>query len=172
MARKPRGRGTPKTKPSADPEPPQDHYKVGPGRPPREHQWRPGQSGNPKGRKRKEPSIEPALKVSLERALNSKVTLRRGERETVVTCAQAGIEQLAAQYAKGDRHARRDLFAIAEKLGVNLARDPGGTIDQVLADTAQSALDDYVARQMGTKEVSAPSPVLAPPELLDDDVEE
>lgn len=25
-------------------------YKVGPGNPPREHRWKPGQSGNPKGR--------------------------------------------------------------------------------------------------------------------------
>ncbi len=29
----------------------------------------------------------------------------------------AGVQQLAIQFAKGDRHARRDVFWIAEKLG-------------------------------------------------------
>ncbi len=32
----------------------EEEYKVGPGRPPKEHQWKPGQSGNPKGAKPKE----------------------------------------------------------------------------------------------------------------------
>ena len=45
-------------------------YKVGPGRPPRAYQFKPGQSGNPKGAKRKPPSIALDLKAALERALN------------------------------------------------------------------------------------------------------
>ncbi len=32
-------------------------YKVGPGRPPREYQFKPGQSGNPNGAKREPASI-------------------------------------------------------------------------------------------------------------------
>jgi hypothetical protein len=37
-------------------------YRVGPGRPPKEFQFKPGRSGNPKGAKRKSPSIAPDLK--------------------------------------------------------------------------------------------------------------
>jgi hypothetical protein len=48
-------------------------YKVGPGRPPREYQFKPGQSGNPKGAKRKPPSVAPDLKAALERALNKTI---------------------------------------------------------------------------------------------------
>src|SRR5688500_2826803 len=84
-------------------------YKVGPGRPPKEFQFKPGQSGNPKGAKRKHPSITRDLKAALERALNRKVRLNQGEREQTVTMAEAGIRQLVAQFARGDRYARRDL---------------------------------------------------------------
>lgn len=41
----------------------EDEYKVGPGRPPKEHQWKPGQSGNPKGAKPKKRSLLPELKA-------------------------------------------------------------------------------------------------------------
>ena len=39
--------------------PSEEEYKVGPGRPPKEYQFKPGQSGNPKGAKRKEPIAPP-----------------------------------------------------------------------------------------------------------------
>src|ERR1700674_1130352 len=93
-------------------------YRVGPGRPPKEFQFKPGQSGNPKGANRKTPSIAPDLKALFERALSKKVKLRQGEKERIVTKAAAGIEQLVNQFAKGDRHARRDLIVLADKLGV------------------------------------------------------
>jgi len=56
-------------------------YRVGPGNPPREHQFKPGQSGNPKGAKRKQQSIAPDLKKALEHALNKPVTLKQGDKE-------------------------------------------------------------------------------------------
>src|SRR5262245_53484552 len=82
------------------------------------YRFKPGKSGNPKGAKRKEPSIALDLKLALERALNKTVKLKQGEKERIVTMAVAGIEQLVAQFAKGDRHARRDVIALADKLGV------------------------------------------------------
>ena len=53
--------------------PSEAEYKVGPGRPPKEYQFKQGQSGNPKGRKRKEPSLLPDLKQLFESAFNKKV---------------------------------------------------------------------------------------------------
>jgi hypothetical protein len=101
--------------------PPDQEYRVGPGRPPKEYQFKPGQSGNPKGAPRKPESIAPELGAILERSLNGKVTLRQGENEKIVTKFAkfaAGIEQLVTQFAKGDRDARRDLFLLVERLGV------------------------------------------------------
>jgi formate dehydrogenase maturation protein FdhE len=98
-----------------------EEYRVGPGRPPKEFQFKPGQSGNPKGAKRKAPSIATDLKELFQHALSKTVKLRQGEKEQIVTKAAAGIEQLVNQFAKGDRHARRDLMVLADKLGVDLA---------------------------------------------------
>src|SRR5215475_5982964 len=92
--------------PAAPTEASEQEYKVGPGRPPREHQFKPGFSGNPKGAKRKPKSMAPDLKAALEQALNKRIRLKQGEKERVVTMATAGIEQLVAQYVKGDRHGR------------------------------------------------------------------
>src|SRR5580700_2003899 len=62
-----------------------EDYRVGPGRPPKEHQFKPGQSGNPKGAKRKAPSLIPGLKELFESAFNQKAKVTQGERARVIT---------------------------------------------------------------------------------------
>jgi Family of unknown function (DUF5681) len=146
---------------------PSSEYKVGPGCPPREHQFKPGQSGNPKGAKRKPTSVMPDLKALLERALDKKVRLKQGEKERSMSMLAVGMEQLVAQYAKGDRHARRDLFALADKLGVDLKAGQANVIEEALAANHQAILEAYVDRQYDT--VVRRPPVLAPAALLDDD---
>jgi hypothetical protein len=152
--------------------PPKGSYRIGPGHPPREYQFKPGQSGNPRGARRKASSIAPDLKAALERALQRKVTITQGEIERTIDMATAGIERLINQFAKGDWHARRDLIALAGKLGVDLTAAQTEAIehamDEVLATDRQFILDRYVARRTGQKDLSAPSPKIAPPELLDD----
>ena len=112
---------------SLNTDPSDQDYRVGPGRPPKEYQFKPGQSGNPKGARRKPRSIALDLKALFERALNRKVTLRQGEQQKICTKAAAGFEQLANQFVRGDRHARRDVLALAERLGVDLG-GPGRRI--------------------------------------------
>jgi Family of unknown function (DUF5681) len=158
-------RRKPNTRPSSKTDPIDQEYRVGPGRPPKDFQFKPGQSGNPKGARPKPKSIAPDLKALFERALGGKVTLRQGEQEKIITKAAAGIEQLVNQFAKGDRHARRDLLALAERLGVDLVAGQGDALEQSVA-TALSAndealLDDYVRRRAvqlyRAGEVDAPS---------------
>jgi hypothetical protein len=137
-------------------------YRVGPGHPPREFQFKPGQSGNPKGAKRKPPSVAAELKNLLERTLQRKVKLRQGSSEKLVTLAAAGIEQLVSQFAKGDRHARRDLIVLAEKLGVDLAAGHGEAIREALVGTFaasdQALLNDYLERHQPKRDFS-PDPI-------------
>ena len=134
----------------ADTPTPEDDYRVGPGRPPKEHRFKPGQSGNPKGAKRKT-SLAPDLKAMLQRALNEKVRLQQGEREGIITKAAAGIGKLVDQFAMGDRYARRDLIALAGKLGVDLAAGHGDAIEKALATMSaddQALVDDYIRRRL------------------------
>jgi hypothetical protein len=145
----------------------QPEYKVGPGRPPKEHQFKPGQSGNPKGVKRKPKPIAPDLKAALERALHEPIKLKQGEKERIVTMAEAGIKQLVAQFVKGNHQARRDLIALCDKLGVDLMAGQRNALNEALAANHEVILRTYVERQYD-KLVTRP-PVFAPPELLDDD---
>jgi hypothetical protein len=143
---------------------------VGFGRPPMHTRFKPGQSGNPKGARKKPRSNAPDLKALFERALSKKVTLKQGENVRVVTMAEAGMEQVVAQYAKGDRHARRDVIALADKLGVDLMPGQRKAIEEALPTNHQAIVEAYVLRQYDR--VVRPSPVLAPAELLDDDITE
>ena len=90
------------------------------------------------------------LKALFERALSGKVTLRQGEQEKIITKAAAGIEQLVNQFAKGDRHARRDLLALAERLEVDLVAGRGEALEQTVAAALsandEALLADYVRR--------------------------
>jgi hypothetical protein len=142
-------------------------YKVGPGRPPKEHQFKPGRSGNPKGAKRKPKPMAPDLKAALERALHEPIKLKQGERERTMTMAEAGIKQLVAQFVRGNHQARRDLFVYAKDLGIDLMAGQQQALQEALAANHEAILNAYVDRQYD--KVVKRAPVFAPPELLDDD---
>ena len=163
----------PPKKPTSDPAPtvsgnsPNPEYKVGPGHPPREHQFKKGApSPHPTGRPRKDATLAPDLKKALEDALNKKVEVKRGERQVLISKAVVGIEQLVNQFAKGDRHARKDLMDIAAKVGVDLLAGQRGKIEEALLPSHQAILDDYVSRQPRASPVIEPK-VIASPELRD-----
>jgi hypothetical protein len=151
--------------------PAEEEYRVGPGRPPKEHRWKPGQSGNPKGAKPKKRSLVPELKEQFERVFSQKLKVTQGDRQRLISRWVAGLEQLSIQFAKGDRHARRDVLYFAEKLGVDLLNSAKAP-DQSLSADHQAILDAYVEQRIQEKVLCAPSPVLAPPELLDDPPDE
>jgi hypothetical protein len=142
-------------------------YKVGPGRPPKEHQFKPGQSGNPKGAKRKPKPMAPDLKAALERALHEPIKLKQGDRERTMTMAEAGIKQLVAQFVKGNHQARRDLIELCGKLGIDLMAGKQQALQEAVAANHEAILNAYVDRQYDR--VVTRTPVFAPPELLDDD---
>ena len=144
-----------KTSDVSDPDGAGQAYRVGPGRPPREYQFRPGQSGNPKGARKKASPIVPDLKAVLERALSKKITLRQGERERIITMAAAGIEHLVTQYARGDRHARRDVFDLAQKFGVDITAGQGKAIERAQTDLTaddRALVADYLQRHRGLRD--------------------
>jgi hypothetical protein len=148
-------------------ETPEPEYKVGPGRPPKEYQFKPGQSGNPKGLKRKPKPMAPDLKVAVERALHEPIKLKQGEKERTMTMAEAGIKQLVAQFVKGNHQARRDLIVLCDKLGIDLMAGQQQALQEAVAANHEAILNAYVDRQYDR--VVTRAPVFAPAELLDDD---
>jgi hypothetical protein len=126
-------------------------YDIGYGKPPKNHRFRRGESGNPSGKRRK--ASAPDLKALLERALNKKVRLRQGEQDRILSRGAAGIEQLVDQFAAGDRNARRDLMAVAEKLGIDWTAGHWQAIESALEENVaaedEELLADFVQRHGG-----------------------
>jgi hypothetical protein len=147
----------------------EDTYKIGPGFPPNEHKWKKGcPSPYPKGRPRKVPSMKPELKKIFVGALNVKVHVTKADKKIILTRLAMGFEQLAIQWAKGDRHARRDVFTYAALLGVDL--QPKEVIEEALGVTDQAIVEAFLQRQLQPAEPSPEDHVKAPPDLIDDDV--
>ncbi len=124
-------------------------YDVGYGRPPKKFRFKRGQSGNPSGKRRK--ASAPDLKAQLQKALNKTVTIRSGKHQRVTSKGAAGIDQLVDQFAAGDRNARRDVFGLSEKLGVDLTNREAleGALEDVLTAQDEAILADFVERHGG-----------------------
>jgi hypothetical protein len=80
-----------------------------------------------------------------------------------------GFEQLAIQFAKGDRYARRDVFTYATMLGVDLQGKE--VVTEALGIDNQAIVEAFLrSRQQPPAEPSPEDHVKAPPDLVDDDV--
>jgi Family of unknown function (DUF5681) len=153
------------------PDPAEAAYKVGPGFPPKQYTWKKGgPTLNPNGRPRKAPSMKPDVKKAFEDAIFDKVEVKKGDKKVWISKINLGLQQLATQFAKGDRHARRDVFQYAAQLGVDLQAKE--IIEEVLGVTEQAIVDAAFRRR--AQQIAPEGPpddhVKAPPDLLDDDV--
>jgi hypothetical protein len=82
--------------------------------------WAPNFSGNPKGRKPKNPSDDLDQPSAFERALEKKTKVKDGEKKRTLTRRAVILEQWITQAAKGDPRARQQLIAYADKHGFDL----------------------------------------------------
>lgn len=90
------------------PEPP-----VGFGVPPREHQYKPGQSGNPKGR----PKGAQGHKRIAQRVFGERHKVREGDRVVERTILQIILLHLRQRALEGDTAAEKKLAALEAKYG-------------------------------------------------------
>ena len=85
---------------------------VGYKRPPREHQFRPGQSGNPSGR----PKGTRNFRSELREELSEVVTVRDGDREIEVSKQRALIKSLVAAAIDGNQRAAASVLAMCMRM--------------------------------------------------------
>ncbi|GLV28373.1 hypothetical protein TomTYG75_08960 [Sphingobium sp. TomTYG75] len=100
-----------------------DDYEVGYGKPPVATRFRPGQSGNPNGRKRK-PKPQTALKPIFREVLEEAVTLN-GRKYTPM---QVVVRSLMNKAMKGDLRAIKTIFEMEKELGLDKPQGRSGVL--------------------------------------------
>jgi hypothetical protein len=109
-------------------------YAVGYGRPPVHTRFKPGQSGNPKGRRKGSKSP----KALLEEALARPITIMEGGRRRTITQGQALIMAQMAQALKGDLRAANSIFKLMIHFGLTAA--DGEAIRPIVIELTESDL--------------------------------
>ncbi|WP_213736239.1 DUF5681 domain-containing protein [Bradyrhizobium sp. dw_411] len=87
-------------------------YEVGWGRPPKSTRFKPGQSGNPKGRRREKKDQNAMLKEALEQ----KLTIEIGGKKRTITALEALFKQVLKSGLKGDLRAARFLLELYDEI--------------------------------------------------------
>jgi len=99
--------------------------------------------------------------------LNEEVHVTKADKKIILTRLAMGFEQLAIQFAKGDRYARRDVFTYAPLLGVDLQAKE--VIAEALGIDHQAIVNAFLRREQPSTGAGPDDHVKAPDDLLDDD---
>jgi len=115
---------------------------VGYGRPPRAHQFKPGQSGNPKGR----PKGRKNEATMLDELLFQRIPVRQGGRDLRMTVIEAIFRRLAEDSLKGNIKAAGFLF---NRLSAISSEQPQQT---ELMEDDQAVLQAYLKEYLSKKD--------------------
>lgn len=133
----------------SDPGPKPDN-RVGYGRPPEHSRWKPGQSGNPRGRKKG----ARGLRTDLHAELGTRMTIQINGRPETDTKQRLMLKTLSARAAAGDLRASAKLFDIA--LQIFGPEDRGASAAR-LPPQDQALLEQLLAERLGDV-LSLPAP--------------
>ena len=86
--------------------------EIGYGKPPKQTRFKPGQSGNPRGR----PSGTRNLKTDLAEELAERIAISEGGRRQAVSKQRGMLKQLMAKALKGDVRAANTVIGLVERL--------------------------------------------------------
>jgi hypothetical protein len=119
-----------------------DDYEIGFGRPPKASRFKPGQSGNPRGRPRRKPTFKDDFNAELREPL----LVHENGLEQSLSKQRALIKALMALAIKGNVRAMNAVLAATRNL--DLGQDePANAVDPVDLDI----LEAFVARQRRRK---------------------
>ena len=118
----------------------EDTYEVGHGRPPKAHQFKPGRSGNPKGR----PKGSSNMKTDLDIALKARMRVTKDGKVVTMSTQQVAIAKLIEQSLKGDIRSLSKLFDL---IGTQLT-DEGETIKAKTVSPSDAKILDAFKRSL------------------------
>jgi hypothetical protein len=120
-----------------------DHsYSVGYGRPPAHTQFRRGQSGNPKGRRKGLRNV----RTIVEEQLSQRIRIREGDRTRSLTKLDGVILTMITGALKGDGKAQAALFAVMRSLGMT-GEPPAANDPKPFTADDESLIADFLRRR-------------------------
>ena len=116
-------------------------YEVGYGKPPKHTRFKPGQSGNPKGR----PRGQRNLKTVVKEVLKEKITIREGERTRTVSRIDAIVRVTINNALKGDPKALAAFYPVDPTDGPH-GRGAGSSSTEAVSAEDDAILAEFLAR--------------------------
>lgn len=126
-----------------DTSPPVDgDYRVGYGRPPRQHQFKPGQSGNPKGR----PKGARSEKDIINGLLSRKISIQERGHTRQITVMEGTYRAITQNALKGDLKAASFLVNRRAQLDADVTASPAG-----MSEDDRAVFDTYVQQVLNSQ---------------------
>lgn len=147
-------------------------FEVGYGKPPKEHRFKSGQSGNPKGRprgsrnkpKQLDPAQQPTDVLILEEAYRT-VSIREGDKVIELPAIQAAVRSLAIAAMKGSRLSQRALAELVRQVEDRKASEHLTIMGNALEYKQKWSAELERRRRLG---LSEPDPVPHPDDIIID----
>jgi hypothetical protein len=117
-------------------------YRVGHGKPPVEHQFKPGQSGHPQGR----PKGSKNTNAILKSILDQKIEIRIKGRLRMISVREAILTRFAEDALKGNTKSAAFLLQ-----RYDMPEDSGDQASNVLPEEEQEIIDAYLKSHLKTK---------------------
>jgi Family of unknown function (DUF5681) len=121
-----------------------DGAEGGYGRPPKDKRFKPGRSGNPKGR----PKGARNLRTDLSHLLKKRVAIREDGELRHVSRQEAMLLSLYAKAIQGDTRASSQLFTMLMKIENH---DSAASKPDVVTDNDRAIIDDFLRRNLPIK---------------------
>jgi hypothetical protein len=115
---------------------------VGYGRPPVHTRFKPGQSGNPKGRRKGQRNVHTVVTETL----NQRIRIREGDRTRSLTKLDGWIMTLVSAALKGDAKAHASLITLMRSLGM-IGEVPDVAEAQPFTANDDVVIADFLRRQ-------------------------
>ena len=123
--------------------------RVGYGKPPTDRQFKPGKSGNPKGRPKRSRNIATEILAELE----TMIAVREGGREVQISKGAALAKSLVARALKGEMRAVAVLLSILPDKFTVL---PDAVRESALEDQEVAILERLIARRLAADPQGSP----------------
>lgn len=135
-------RATPRGRKPGRPHRSDSSYAVGFGRPPKHTQFKPGQSGNPKGRSPQSPNMATIVR----QVLGEQTPIRTGGRVRRMSKIEALFRSLLARAFKGDPKAVNALLMVMNKSGYGVEAESSPTLPAGIDH--QAIIADFLSRNV------------------------